>query len=260
MSEIEESFKKFNINTKLKNDFFNFINYENRSEKYPLEDTWNCNKWDKLNSVAIDNSTSRLEETVMIDDENFKGQKPEALIKRIIESSTKENDIVMDFFAGSGTTLAVAHKMNRRWIGIEQMDYIESITKDRLKKVIAGEQGGISKAVEWKGGGSFVYAKLMPLNAVYKERIAKADSKDLDKLYKELEEKAFLDYRVDLQDMVKDKDFEDLELDDKKQVLCDMLDSNMDYVLLSDIEDSSFEINEESKKLNRVFFELKEKK
>ncbi|EFO9429903.1 site-specific DNA-methyltransferase, partial [Campylobacter upsaliensis] len=101
----------------------------------------------------------------------FATPKPEALIKRIIEISTQENDLVMDFFAGSGTTLAVAHKMKRRFIGIEQMEYIESITKERLKKVINGEQGGISKAVDWQGGGSFIYAELMPLNAIYKERI-----------------------------------------------------------------------------------------
>ncbi|UWV79441.1 site-specific DNA-methyltransferase [Mycoplasmopsis felis] len=69
------------------------------------------------------------------------GQKPEALIQRILNSSTKENDLILDFFLGSGTTAAVAHKMNRRYIGIEQMDYIQDITIERLKKVIDGEQG-----------------------------------------------------------------------------------------------------------------------
>ncbi|QPX64973.1 putative adenine-specific DNA methyl-transferase [Campylobacter phage F370] len=85
------------------------------------------------------------------------GQKPEYLLKIILDLSTNENDLVMDFFAGSGTTLAVAHKMKRKWIGIEQMDYIETITKERLKKVIEGEQGGISKEVQWQGGGDFEY-------------------------------------------------------------------------------------------------------
>lgn len=83
----------------------------------------------------------------------FSTPKLEALLKRIIEISTKEGDLVMDFFAGSGTALAVAHKMKRRWIGIEQMDYIETITKERMSKVINGEQGGVSKAVGWSGGG-----------------------------------------------------------------------------------------------------------
>jgi adenine-specific DNA-methyltransferase len=86
--------------------------------------------------------------------------KPEELIERLIHISTKSNDIVMDFHLGSGTTCAVAHKMGRRYIGIEQMDYIEDITVERMKKVIDGEQGGISKAVDWQGGGSFIYAEL----------------------------------------------------------------------------------------------------
>lgn len=131
--------------------------------------------------------------------ESFKYPKPESLLKRIIEVSTEKGDLILDFFAGSGTTLAVAHKMGRRWIGIEQMDYIESITKERLKKVIDGEQGGVSKACEWKGGGSFVYAELMPLNALYKEKIQHADSElTLVEIYADLESKAFLDYRIDL--------------------------------------------------------------
>ncbi len=65
----------------------------------------------------------------------FAFPKPEALLKRIIEISTKENDIILDFHLGSGTTSAVAHKMGRQYIGIEQMDYIENVTIERLKKV-----------------------------------------------------------------------------------------------------------------------------
>ncbi|GAA8055577.1 hypothetical protein JP0568_14610 [Helicobacter pylori] len=138
-NEVQNAFKKFSFPQEKVDDFLTFINHENRGEKYPLEDTWNSNKWDKLNSIAIDSSVSRVDETIAIDDENFKGQKPESLIQRILEVSTNENDLVLDFFAGSGTTCAVAHKMKRRYIGIEQMDYIETITKERLKKVIEGE-------------------------------------------------------------------------------------------------------------------------
>lgn len=90
----------------------------------------------------------------------FDTPKPEKLMEYLITLTTKENDLVMDFHLGSGTTCAVAHKMNRRYIGIEQMDYIEDVSVQRLKKVIDGEQGGISKAVNWQGGGSFVYAEL----------------------------------------------------------------------------------------------------
>ncbi|HEP3232348.1 TPA: site-specific DNA-methyltransferase [Campylobacter upsaliensis] len=185
----------------------------------------------------------------------FATPKPEALIKRIIEISTQENDLVMDFFAGSGTTLAVAMKMKRQFIGIEQMDYIESITKERLKKVVAGEQGGISKAVDWQGDGSFIYAELMPLNAIYKERIKNInDEKMLDSIYKDLESKAFLDYRIDLDSILKDKEFKELDLQEKKGVLLDILDSNMDYVLYGDIEDKDYAISSEVIELNKIFY------
>lgn len=183
------------------------------------------------------------------------GKKPERLIKDILKLTTQENDLVMDFFAGSGTTLAVAHKMKRRFIGIEQMEYIESITKERLKKVVSGEQGGISKAVDWQGGGSFICAELMPLNAIYKERIKNInDEKTLDSIYKDLESKAFLDYRIDLDSILKDKEFKELDLQEKKEVLLDILDSNMDYVLYGDIEDKDYAISSEVIELNKIFY------
>ncbi|EDC2664999.1 site-specific DNA-methyltransferase, partial [Campylobacter jejuni] len=182
-------------------------------------------------------------------------KKPEALLQRIIEISTNENDIVMDFFAGSGTTLAVAHKMKRKWIGIEQMDYIETITKERLKKVIEGEQGGISKAINWQGGGNFVYAELMPLNAIYKEKIQNLnDEKELDNIYQELKTKAFLDYRVDINEILKDKEFENLDLESKKEILKLVLDSNMDYLLYGDIKDEDYALSKEIIKLNKIFY------
>lgn len=88
------------------------------------------------------------------------GKKPEALIQKILLLSTNENDLVLDSFLGSGTTSAVAHKMNRRYIGIEMGDHAETHCQPRLKKVIEGEQGGISKAVNWQGGGGFHYFRL----------------------------------------------------------------------------------------------------
>ncbi len=235
------------------------------------------------------------------------GKKPENLLKRIIEISTQENDLVMDFFAGSGTTLAVAHKMKRRFVGVEQMDYIESITKERLIKVINGEQGGVSKAVGWnplspslaegdKGGGlkvqknknakfanaesthplapsaregeflesphakklpenAFIYCELMPLNAVFKARITQSQNdSELARIYKDLEQKAFIDYRVDIKALLKDKDFESLDLESKKQILCEILDSNMDYVPYGDIEDSSYGVDREIIELNKAFY------
>lgn len=108
--------------------------------------------------------------------EDFDTPKPEPLLQRIIELSTNENDLVMDFHLGSGTTCAVAHKMNRRYIGIEQMDYIKDIAVERMKKVIEGEQGGISKALNWSGGGSFIYAELKQIETFKDAEIGKLNS------------------------------------------------------------------------------------
>lgn len=208
-------------------------------------------------SLILDspNQQGTQEAVVLFGREKFTYPKPEALLKRIIEISTQENDLVMDFFAGSGTTCAVAHKMKRRFVGIEQMDYIKTITKERLKKVVEGEQGGISKAVNFAGGGEFVYVELMPLNAVFKEQIqASNDESELERIYKDLQEKAFVDYRVDIKEMLTDKDFEALNLDEKKRILLSVLDSNMDYVPLSEIEDSEYGISSELVELNKAFF------
>jgi len=91
---------------------------------------------------------------------NFSTPKPEKLIKIILEIATQENELVLDSFLGSGTTAAVAHKMNRRYIGIEMGEHAKTHCATRLKQVINGEQGGISKAVNWQGGGGFCFYKL----------------------------------------------------------------------------------------------------
>ena len=91
-----------------------------------------------------------------------KGKKPEALIKRIFELFTNPNDLVLDSFLGSGTTAAVAHKMGRRYIGIEMGEHAVTHCVPRLRKVIDGEQGGISKSVGWQGGGGFRFYRLGP--------------------------------------------------------------------------------------------------
>lgn len=92
-----------------------------------------------------------------------RSKKPEQLIKRILEISTNEGDIVLDSFLGSGTTAAVAHKMGRKWIGIELGDHCYTHCKPRLERVIDGEdKGGITKSVNWKGGGGFKFYELAP--------------------------------------------------------------------------------------------------
>ncbi len=253
-NEVQNAFKKFSFPQEKVDDFLTFINHENRGEKYPLEDTWNSNKWDKLNSIAIDSSVSRVDETIAIDDENFKGQKPESLIQRILEVSTNENDIVLDFFAGSGTTCAVAHKMKRRYIGIEQMDYIETITKERLKKVIEGEQGGISKKCDFKGGGSFVYAELKEVNLEIKKQILNAKSMgECQKIFNTLNER-FLK-RADCKiDEIHSEEFQNLDLNEQKRIYCALLDSNEDYLNLGDINEDTWGIDEITKKYNEIFY------
>ncbi|MCQ2642684.1 site-specific DNA-methyltransferase [Helicobacter pylori] len=253
-NEVQNAFKKFSFPQEKVDDFLTFINHENRGEKYPLEDTWNSNKWDKLNSIAIDSSVSRVDETIVIDDENFKGQKPESLIQRILEVSTQENDLVLDFFAGSGTTCAVAHKMKRRYIGIEQMDYIETITKERLKKVIEGEQGGISKKCGFKGGGSFVYAELKEVNLEIKKQILNAKSTDeCLKIFNDLNERILK--RTDCKmDEIDSEEFQKLDLNEQKRKCCDLLDSNEDYLNLGDIDEDAWEIDEITKKYNEIFY------
>lgn len=92
-----------------------------------------------------------------------KGKKPEFLIKRILDLCSSPNDLILDSFAGSGTTAAVAHKMNRRWITIELGDQAFTHVQPRLKQVVTGiDQDGVSKAVNWKGGGGFRYLRLAP--------------------------------------------------------------------------------------------------
>ena len=94
----------------------------------------------------------------------FDTPKPEELIKRIFDISTNEGDLVLDAYLGSGTTTAVAQKMNRKYIGIEQGDHIVEYVVQRMKKVIDGENSGISKSVGWKGGGGFTYYELLKDN------------------------------------------------------------------------------------------------
>jgi adenine-specific DNA-methyltransferase len=184
------------------------------------------------------------------------GKKPEKLLKRIINLSTEEGDLVLDFFLGSGTTAAVAHKMNRQYIGIEQIDYGNSDPTVRLKNVIDGDDTGISDVVDWEGGGDFVYAELMQWNAEFVERIDGAESSDeLNELWSDMKDQAFLSYRIDVEVFEENADeFEDLELEKQKEFLREILDNNQLYVNYSEIEDSNYEIDEETIELNKQFY------
>lgn len=90
----------------------------------------------------------------------FSTPKPERLLQRVLHIATHPDDLILDSFLGSGTTAAVAHKMGRRWIGIEAGEHAVTHCMPRLQKVLAGEQGGISVAVNWQGGGGFRFVQL----------------------------------------------------------------------------------------------------
>jgi len=110
----------------------------------------------------------------------FKTQKPEELIKRIIKCSTVDDSIILDFFLGSGTTTAVAHKLGRKWIGVEMGEHFCNVVLPRMKEVLAGqgnhEPCGITKNVNWQGGGFFKYYELEQ----YEEALAKCKYEDSD--------------------------------------------------------------------------------
>lgn len=190
---------------------------------------------------------------------DFNSRKPEKLIERIITSSCPEGGLVMDFFGGSGTTLAAAHKMKRQYIGVEQMDSQIKIICDRLKAVIDGDDKGISKMVGWEKGGSFVYCELKELSISTIEKIKDSEnSEDLLKIFNELKESSFVNYRVDVREFENNIDeFKGLSLDEQKEILIKIIDKNMLYVNYSDIDDETFNVSEEDKLINKDFYEGK---
>ncbi|MDA3871197.1 MAG: site-specific DNA-methyltransferase [Candidatus Marinimicrobia bacterium] len=192
-------------------------------------------------------------------EKKFDFPKPENLLQRIIKISTRENDIVLDYHLGSGTTAAVAHKMGRQYIGIEQMDYIETITCERMKKVIDGEQGGISKSVNWQGGGDFIYFELAKWNEKAKEEIQNCESlNELEKLFDILYEKYFLNYNLKIKEfkekVIKEDNFKKLELDEQKRMFLTMLDLNQMYVQKTEMADKRFGVDKKDQKLTSEFY------
>lgn len=221
--------------------------YLDEAKGIPLSDVWS----DIASFQTVVNSPEIIK--------NFVGQKPEKLIERIITSITQENDIVLDYHLGTGTTAVVAHKMNRQYIGIEQMDYIETVAVERLKKVIEGEQGGISKSVNWQGGGSFVYFELKKYNQTFIEKIEEAkNTEELLQIWEQMKAKSFLNYNVDIKKQDEHiEEFKALSLTEQKQHLCEILDKNQLYVNLSSLNDSDFECTEEEKQITNDFYEAK---
>lgn len=192
----------------------------------------------------------------------FSFPKPEKLLQNVISMATKTGDVVLDFFMGSATTQAVAMKMHRQFIGIEQMDYINTVSVPRLQKVISGEQGGISKEVNWQGGGSFIYAELMEKNQIYLKDIQ--NSQDMDELmsvYSLMKQNGDIDFRVDLDKFEASLKAGELPtLDGRKKELIKIIDKNQLYYNYSDIDDGDVRnlISDTDYKFNKSFYSSNE--
>ena len=188
-------------------------------------------------------------------------KKPETLLSRIIELSTCEGDIVLDYHLGSGTTSAVSHKMNRQYIGIEQMNYGKNDSLQRLKNVIDGEQSGVSKAYNWQGGGSFIYLELAKNNQNAVEQIQNCNSyEELVSFFNEMCEKYFLHYNLKVkqfkEEVCTEENFKKLSLHKQKEIFIKMLDLNQLYVNLSDMEDKKYNLSAEDIAITKDFYQL----
>lgn len=201
------------------------------------------------------NTSATKHQQKLFGEEVFTNPKPEELIKRILELSTEEGDLVLDFFMGSATAQAVAMKMNRQFIGIEQMDYINTVSVPRLQKVMEGEQGGISKDVNWQGGGSFVYCELLEDNEALINKLEEADdTQTIKEVLNEALEEGKIIPSVLPDDLRETEDsFTELSLEEQKKVVMELLDKNKLYVNLSDLDDESFNISKEDKAFTKSF-------
>ena len=217
--------------------------YLDEAKGIPLTDIWS----DIASFQTIVNSPERT---------GFDTQKPEKLIERIISCSSDKEDLILDFHLGSGTTASVAHKMGRKYIGIEQMDNQIELSLERLKKVLEGEQSGISKNVSWQGGGSFVYCELLEDNENLVNELE--DDKNSDAV-KEILNKAIDNGKLipsvlpsDLKE--NEDDFDKLSLDEQKNLVMELLNKNQLYVNLSDIDDEEYNVSEADKTFTRSFY------
>lgn len=193
--------------------------------------------------------------------EDFSSPKPEILIKQLLEITSNPSDIVLDFCLGSGTTAAVAHKMNRQYIGVEQMDYIETIAVERLKKVIEGEQGGISKQVDWQEGGSFIYLELAEKNEEAVRLISSCKNLDeLISLFDILTKKYFLHYNVSInkfrEEICEKAEFKLLPLEKQKEMFIRILDLNQLYINADDRYDENTGLKKEDIIITENFYQL----
>lgn len=227
------------------------------SDRYPIEDVWNGNEYDDLNSIAIVSFAGETVSKMLNPEDEVKGQKSEKLIERILRAHTKEGDIVLDFFAGTGTTGAVAIKMNRRFILAEQLDKHVDIIRRRLKKVTEGEQSGISRRQGWHGGGSVVYCELAAANQRFADEILAAESSaELKRIWEEMQCTGFLSWKVDPKSVdTHAGDFDGLSLEDRKRFLIECLDKNLLYIPIDEMDSKEFAMSPADRRLTAQFYD-----
>lgn len=183
------------------------------------------------------------------------GKKPEKLIRRIIELATDRGDLVLDYHLGSGTTAAVAHKLNRQYIGFEQLDYGENDSIARLERVIQGESSGISKTINWSGGGSFIYAELMDKNSTFIDAVLNSKHSDeLKAIFDDMKATLDFDFRVDLQEV--DQSIWDEDFEMQKKILVKIIDKNQLYHNYSEIDDETIksQLSQSDYDFNKSFY------
>lgn len=186
------------------------------------------------------------------------GKKPEKILHRLIKMCTKKGDLILDFFGGSGTTAAVAMKMDRKFISCEQLDDHIELMRMRLQNVVQGDSTGIStlEDVKWEGGNSFIYCELATANQRFIVDIIKAESiVVLKRIWENMQQTGFLSWKVDPKSFNENvKNFENLSLDEQKFFLIECLDKNLLYIPLSEINNKEFEVSTKTKKLNAMFY------
>ncbi len=236
--------------------------YLNEQKGLPPSTLWNIESdfmWDDIDETGHTRQ-AKYEQKKLFQGKNtsdlFKTPKPERVIKKIFDISTEEGDIILDFFGGSGTSAAVAHKMKRKYILFEQMDYIHTFVIPRLESVINGEQGGISKEVNWQGGGSFVYCELAKANQNFVDEIQSANTvEEIKDIYARIIATGFISSKVNPKDIDENaEEFHALSIDDQKRFLMELLDKNLLYVNYCDIDDEEYGISDEDKAFTRSFY------
>jgi adenine-specific DNA-methyltransferase len=189
------------------------------------------------------------------------GKKPEALLRRIIEMASEPGDLVMDFHLGSGTTAAVAHKLNRKYIGIEQLDYGENGCVKRLTTVLAGDQSGISKNINWQSGGFFVYCELMEQNETIVSELQAADTSEaVQAILNRITDDGLIIPAVLPDDLRLHMDeFAELPLEQQKKLVMELIDKNKLYVNLCDMDDEELAVSDADKAFTRSFYRMDER-